>query len=216
MLSVHIEKEFRTDTPPFQLQVKEEFSPGFTVLFGPSGAGKSTLLDCIAGLLKPDKGRITFGDAVFFDAEKQIFMPPEKREIGYVFQSLALFPHLSVEDNITYGLARLPGAQRRERLEPILEAFHIQRLTSRKPGALSGGEKQRVALARSVITQPRVLLLDEPLTGLDRMLRQSIMEDLRNWNAEQRIPILYVTHNREEVDAIGDRVVAMADGQVRA
>jgi molybdate transport system ATP-binding protein len=216
MLSVHIEKEFRTDTPPFQLQVKEEFSPGFTVLFGPSGAGKSTLLDCIAGLLKPDKGRITFGDAVFFDAEKQIFMPPEKREIGYVFQSLALFPHLSVEDNITYGLARLPGAQRRERLEPILEAFHIQRLTSRKPGALSGGEKQRVALARSVITQPRVLLLDEPLTGLDRMLRQSIMEDLRNWNTEQRIPILYVTHNREEVDAIGDRVVAMADGQVRA
>jgi len=216
MLSVHIEKEFRTDTPPFQLQIKEEFSHGFTVLFGPSGAGKSTLLDCIAGLLKPDKGTITFGAAVFCDAEKQIFMPSEKRGIGYVFQSLALFPHLSVEDNITYGLARLPGAQRRARLERILEAFHIERLSSRKPGALSGGEKQRVALARSLITQPRVLLLDEPLTGLDRLLRQAIIEDLRNWNAEQRIPILYVTHNREEVDAIGDRVVAMADGQVRA
>jgi molybdate transport system ATP-binding protein len=216
MLSVNIEIEIAaTGTPPFRLQINEEFSPGFTVLFGPSGAGKSTLLDCIAGLLKPDEGKITFGDAIFFDSEKNIFMPPEKRGIGYVFQSLALFPHLTVEENIAYGISKLTAARRRERMQRILEAFHIQRLRSRKPAALSGGEKQRVALARSVITEPRVLLLDEPLTGLDGGLRQAILEDLRNWNGEQRIPILYVTHNREELDAIGDKVIAMADGEVR-
>jgi len=121
-----------------------------------------------------------------------------------------------VEENVVYGLLGLSTEERSERLERILGTFHIERLRGRKPAELSGGEKQRAALARSVITEPRVLLLDEPLTGLDGGLRQSILEDLRNWNAEQRIPILYVTHNREEVDAIGDRVVAMVNGRVRA
>ncbi len=216
MLSVHIEKEFLSfHTPSFQLKINEQFSPGFTVLFGPSGSGKSTLLDCIAGLSKPDKGRITFGEEIFCDAEQQIVLPPQKRGIGYVFQSLALFPHFSVEENVAYGISSLTPEERQARMARILEAFHIQQLRARKPGELSGGEKQRVALARSVITEPRVLLLDEPLTGLDGGLRQAILEDLRRWNAEQRIPILYVTHNREEVDAIGDRVVAMVDGHVR-
>jgi molybdate transport system ATP-binding protein len=216
MLSVNIEKEIRAaGTPVFQLQIDEKFSQGFTVLFGPSGAGKSTLLDCIAGLLKPDKGSITFGEEVLFDVKTDIFLPPEKRGIGYVFQSLALFPHMTAEENIAYGTSKLAATRRRERMERILEAFHIEKLRDRKPGMLSGGEKQRVALARSVITEPRVLLLDEPLTGLDKGLRQAILEDLRTWNAEQCIPILYVTHNREEVDAIGDCVIAMADGQAR-
>jgi molybdate transport system ATP-binding protein len=216
MLSVDIEKEIAAaGTPVFRLQIKAEFKPGFTILFGPSGAGKSTLLDCIAGLMKPDEGRITFGDEVFFDSAKGVFMLPERRGIGYVFQSLALFPHLTVEENIAYGITKLGVARRQERIERILGAFHIQKLQGRKPGVLSGGERQRVALARSVITEPRVLLLDEPLTGLDAGLRQAIVEDLRNWNDEQRIPILYVTHNREEVDAIGDYVLAIAGGRVR-
>jgi molybdate transport system ATP-binding protein len=216
MLSVDIEKEIATaGTPVFRLQIKTEFKPGFTILFGPSGAGKSTLLDCIAGLVKPDKGKIIFGDEVFFDSEKDAFMSPERRGIGYVFQSLALFPHLTVAENIAYGITKLTAARRQERMKRILGAFHIQRLQERKPGVLSGGEKQRVALARSVITEPRVLLLDEPLTGLDAGLRQAIVEDLRNWNSEQRIPILYVTHNREEVDAVGDHVLAMAEGRAR-
>lgn len=215
MLSVHIEKEFRTPgTPSFQLRINEDFPPGFTVLFGPSGAGKSTLLDCIAGLVKPDRGRITFGQEAFFDAEQQIFVAPQKRGIGYVFQSLALFPHLSVEENVSFGVAKLPVTERLAQIGPILEAFHIVPLRGRKPGELSGGEKQRVALARSVVTEPRILLLDEPLTGLDRGLRQAILEDLKAWNAERRIPILYVTHNREEVDAIGERVVTITGGQV--
>jgi molybdate transport system ATP-binding protein len=216
MLSVHIEKEFRTNgAGTFLLKVHEEFSPGFTVLFGPSGAGKSTLLDCIAGLTKPDRGEIHFAAEVFFDSEKKAFLEPQKRGIGYVFQSLALFPHLSVEENVAYGISSLGTGVKLHRMERVASAFHIRKLMGRMPGELSGGEKQRVALARSVITEPRVLLLDEPLTGLDGGLRQAILDDLRTWNAEQRIPILYVTHNREEVDAIGDRVLAMADGQVQ-
>jgi molybdate transport system ATP-binding protein len=132
-----------------------------------------------------------------------------------VFQSLALFPHLSVQYNIAFGISQIPASEQRERIDRILRIFHIQPLTRRKPRELSGGEQQRVALARSLVTQPRLLLLDEPLTGLDAGLRQSILQDLREWNTANRVPILYVTHNREEVDAIGERVVALLDGHVR-
>jgi molybdate transport system ATP-binding protein len=216
MLSVQIEKAFQSaKSPTFQLRISETFPAGFTVLFGPSGAGKSTVLDSIAGLIKPDRGRIEFGSEIFVDTEKGIALPPQKRGIGYVFQSLALFPHLTVEENVTYGIPQLPAVEREKRVKDIAEVFHIQRLLIRKPTELSGGEKQRVALARSVINEPRVLLLDEPLTGLDAGLRHSILEDLRSWNATQQIPILYVTHNREEVDAIGDRVIAIVDGHVQ-
>lgn len=216
MLSVHIQKQFRTTaTSSFQLRIRAEFPPGFTVLFGPSGAGKSTLLDCIGGLVMPDKGWIKLDEEFYFDEEKKISLAPQKRGIGYVFQSLALFPHLSVEGNVSYGLSRVTADKRTQRVDRILSAFHIQDLRRRKPGKLSGGEKQRVALARSVVTEPRILLLDEPLTGLDGGLRQAILEDLREWNESHRIPILYVTHNREEVDAIGDRAVAIVDGHVR-
>lgn len=202
-------------TPAFLLQISEEFPVGFTVLFGPSGAGKSTLLDCIAGLLTPDGGTIRLGEDIFFDGAKKISLSPQERGIGYVFQSLALFPHLTVEENVAFGIARKAVAEQRRRIDRILNAFHIQALGKRRPGELSGGEKQRVALARSLVTQPRLLLLDEPLTGLDAGLRQAILRDLGEWNEANHIPILYVTHNREEVDAIGERVVAIAEGHVR-
>ena len=216
MLFVDIRKQFRTaGTPPFLLDVKETFAPGFTVLFGPSGAGKSTLLDCISGLLRPDDGAIKFNDEYFFDGARRFSLPAQMRRTAYVFQSLALFPHLSVEENVAYGLSALPSLEQQERVERILQAFHIEPLRARKPGELSGGEKQRVALARSLVTQPQLLLLDEPLTGLDAALRQAILQDLRAWNVANRIPILYVTHNREEVDAIGERVVALINGQVQ-
>jgi len=217
MLSVDIRrKSAGGGTIPFELRIAEDFPRGFTVLFGPSGAGKSTLLDCIAGLLQPDRGWIKLGEEIFFDGEKGVSLAPQKRGIGYVFQSLALFPHLSVEENIAYGLAGLAALERRDSVELGLESFHIQSLRRRRPGELSGGEKQRVALARSVVTQPRLLLLDEPLTGLDSGLRQAILGDLRAWNEAHRVPILYVTHNHEEMDAIGERVVAMVEGHVRA
>jgi len=216
MLSVAIEKKLQTPrTPSFQLEITEVFPPGFTVLFGPSGAGKSTVLDCIAGLLKPDQGRIALGEQVFFDHTTVVNLPAQRRGVGYVFQSLALFPHLSVEENIAYGMGGIAPEQRAIRIERITAGFHIGGLKSRKPPELSGGEKQRVALARSVITEPRVLLLDEPLTGLESGLRQAIQKDLREWNEEKRIPIIYVTHHQDEVNAIGERVVMMANGRVQ-
>jgi len=216
MLTVSIGKKFQSSAAGgFTLQVREEFASGFTVVFGPSGAGKSTLLDCVAGLTRPDEGRIALGDKLFFDAERPYSLETAKRRTGYVFQSLALFPHLTVEKNVGYGLLGMAAGERAERIRKICRAFHLEGRAGRKPSELSGGEKQRVALARSLVTQPQLLLLDEPLTGLDAHLRGAILEDLRNWNRERRIPILYVTHNREEVEAIGERVVALENGRVR-
>lgn len=215
MLSVSIEKKFRgSPSSDFRLQINEEFLPGFTVLFGPSGAGKSTLLDCIAGLQNPDAGRISLAEELFYDSALQFSVAPQNRRIAYVFQSLALFPHLSVQDNVAYGLTAKDREQRQSAADRALHSFHIANLKHRKPRELSGGEQQRVALARSLATDPRVLLLDEPLTGLDARLRETILQDLREWNNSHRIPILYVTHNREEVDAIGERVIALQQGRV--
>jgi molybdate transport system ATP-binding protein len=214
-LTAQVRKERRRDAvSPFVLDVSLAIAPGITILFGPSGAGKSTLLDCLAGLVRPDAGRIAIGEQALFDSAGRANLPPQKRRIAYVFQSLALFPHMSVEENVSYGLAYLQGQERRARVGEILAAFRVENLKTRKPGEISGGEKQRVALARSLVTLPRLLLLDEPLTGLDAALKAAIVEDLRAWNAAQRIPILYVTHTREEVDALGERVIAMDHGRV--
>jgi molybdate transport system ATP-binding protein len=202
------------DAPSFLLDVSIEVFPGITILFGPSGAGKSTLLDCIAGLLRPDAGRIASGGEVLFDSQSGVNLPPQRRLTAYVFQSLALFPHRSVEENVAYGLAHLQKEQQLARVATILEAFRVEQLRKRKPGEISGGERQRVALARSLVTLPRVLLLDEPLTGLDAELKAAIVDDLRAWNAAQKIPILYVTHTRDEVDALGERVIALERGRV--
>jgi molybdate transport system ATP-binding protein len=198
----------------FVLDVSLEIPSGITILFGPSGAGKSTLLDCIAGLLRPDAGHIKIGDDSLFDSEARVNVPTQRRRMAYVFQSLALFPHMTVEENVAYGLADLSADQRFQRIAEILQAFRVENLGKRRAGEISGGEKQRVALARSLVTLPRVLLLDEPLSGLDAELKASILDDLRAWNAAQRIPILYVTHTRDEVDALGERVVVLDHGRV--
>ena len=198
----------------FLLDTSFELRAGITILFGPSGAGKSTVLDCIAGLVRPDAGRIAIGDTVVFDAERRIDVAPQHRRVAYVFQSLALFPHLTAEANVSYGLAHLPAAEQKARVARVLEGFRVDRLATRKPEELSGGEKQRVALARSLVTEPRVLLLDEPLSGLDAELKSAIMDDLRAWNAAKKIPILYVTHSRDEVDALGEGVIALDHGSV--
>lgn len=201
-------------SPPFVLEVSMQVPPGITILFGPSGAGKSTVLDCIAGLQRPDVGRIAAGDEVLFDSDGGVNCPPQSRRIAYVFQTLALFPHLTAEQNVAYGLNHLPAKERSSRVAGILEAFRVNKLRARKPGEISGGERQRIALARSLVTNPCVLLLDEPLTGLDAPLKEAIIDDLHSWNAAESIPILYVTHSREEVDALGERVIAMDHGRI--
>jgi molybdate transport system ATP-binding protein len=211
--SVKLER-IRADSSPFLLDISITVPPGISILFGPSGAGKSTVLDCIAGLARPDAGRITAGEEVLFDSQAGVNISPQARHIAYVFQTLALFPHMSAEENVAYGLDGLPHQQRAARVEEILKAFRVEKLRARKPPEISGGERQRIALARSLVTQPRVLLLDEPLTGLDAELKAAIVDDLRAWNAARRIPILYVTHTREEVDVLGERLIAMDHGCV--
>jgi len=200
----------------FALDIDVAAPAGFTILFGPSGAGKTTLLDCIAGMAAPDAGSIRIGSRLFFDSAARLNLPVPQRNVGYVFQDLALFPHLTVEANVAYGLDRVAAAERATRISAILEAFHIGHLRARRPRDISGGERQRVALARSLVTDPCILLLDEPLAALDAPTKSRIVEDLRHWNDERRIPILYVTHAREEVFALGERLIVLESGQVLA
>lgn len=200
----------------FALEAEFQARPGFTILFGPSGSGKTTTLDCIAGLATPEAGRIMVGDRVLFDDLQGIDVAVARRRIGYVFQTLALFPHLTVEQNVQYGLAHLQQTERATRTSAILQEFRIAHLASRFPLEISGGERQRTALARTLVTDPAVLLLDEPLTALDANTKAKIMDDLRQWNQAHRIPILYVTHSREEVFALGERVIVLDAGRIVA
>ena len=203
-------------SPAFMLNVSCDAQPGITIVFGESGSGKSTLLRCLAGLVDPDEGRIAIGETVLFDRAKAVSVRPQQRNVGYVFQHLALFPHMTVADNLAYGVAHLPPAMRRERLATVADRFRITALVNRKPASISGGERQRVALARALVTDPALLLLDEPLSALDHATQSRIIEDLRAWNAAHRIPILYVTHAHREVFALGERVIALEAGRVLA
>jgi molybdate transport system ATP-binding protein len=211
-----LRKKIAADGQEFELQVEFSAPPGFTILFGPSGAGKTTLLDCVAGLVRPDAGRIAIGERTLFDGDEPVDVPVAKRRVGYVLQDLALFPHLTVEKNVQYGLAHLPRTERQERSTAILGAFRVGQLARRYPGRISGGERQRVAVARTLVTDPAVLLLDEPLAALDAATKSKILDDLRAWNQAHNIPILYVTHSREEVFALGERVIVLDRGRILA
>jgi molybdate transport system ATP-binding protein len=200
----------------FSLGVDITVPPGVTILFGASGSGKSTILRCLAGLVRPDAGRISLGDRRVFDALAGVNVPVQDRRVGCVFQRLALFPHLSVAENIAYGLDRLSRNEREMRVGAIAASFRIADLLGRRPGDISGGEQQRVALARALVTEPSALLLDEPLSGLDYSIHSRIMDDLRRLNEARRLPILYVTHAHREVYALGDRVIAIDNGRVAA
>jgi molybdate transport system ATP-binding protein len=214
-LTLKVRKRFAV-AEEFSLDVAFSAEAGFTILFGASGAGKTTLLDCIAGLVRPDAGVIRLGKRVFFDDAAKIDVKVSRRNVGYVFQTLALFPHLTVDGNVAYGLQHHSAAERERRIAEILGAFRISGLHKRRPDEISGGERQRVALARSLVTDPCVLLLDEPLAALDFATKSRILDDLREWNEKHRIPIFYVTHSREEVFALGNRVVVLDGGRVVA
>ena len=200
----------------FRLEAELEASAGFTMLLGPSGCGKTTLLNCVAGFVRPDSGRITLGQQVLFDSNSRVDVPVPERHFGYMFQNLALFPHLTVEQNVQYGLVKLAAAERRARMIAMLESFRIPHLAARKPSQISGGERQRVALARSLVTDPTMLLLDEPLSALDAASKSKILDDLRDWNTAHRIPILYVTHSPQEAFAVGEHVVTLESGRILA
>jgi molybdate transport system ATP-binding protein len=215
-LEVRIRKRFPGADGSFDLNVHFRAGAGFTILFGASGAGKTTILDCIAGLNHPDEGRIAAGGGVLFDSEKRQDVAAWKRRIGYVIQDLALFPHLTAEENVAFGLHALGLSERRTRSREMLRTLHIEHLRDRRPAQISGGERQRVALARTLVTEPRALLLDEPLAALDRPTKAHILDDLRQWNQSHRVPILYVTHSSEEVFALGEQVIVLAAGRIGA
>jgi len=216
-LSTRIQKRLRANgSREFLLDVQLEVPPGITILFGASGAGKTTLLDCLAGLLEPDTGHIALRGRVLFDKSAGLSLPTRRRSLGYVFQDLALFPHLTVEANIRYGLAKISGEEQSRRAAAILQSLRASHLRPRYPGEISGGERQRVALARALVTDPDLLLLDEPLGGLDAPTKSAIVDDLRAWNRAHQIPILYVTHDRGEVFALGERAVVLEAGKLIA
>jgi len=215
-LQVRVRRTLAGDNGGFELDVAFVLEKGITILFGPSGAGKTTLLDCIAGLTKPDQGRIVAGARVLFDSEEQINQSATERRIGYVFQDLALFPHLTVEANVAYGLGGIKTEDRKQRIAGALESLGILELRRRRPAELSGGERQRVALARALVTQPSVLLLDEPLAALDLPVRMKIADDLRRSIQELPIPVLYVTHSRDEVFMLGERMLMLERGKIIA
>ncbi|HEX3627840.1 MAG TPA: molybdenum ABC transporter ATP-binding protein [Verrucomicrobiae bacterium] len=198
----------------FTLGVEVEIRGRVTVIFGPSGAGKTTLLDLVAGLRPAQSAFIQMDDQVLTDTARGVFVPPRNRGIGYVPQDLALFPHLSVRQNLLYGQKSGNGANPSLTLDRIVEVLEIQALVQRRVTDLSGGEKQRVAIARALLSSPRLLLLDEPLASLDVPLRARIIPYLARVRDEFRVPMLYVTHDRFEALALADEMVVLVGGKV--
>jgi molybdate transport system ATP-binding protein len=213
-LIAHFEKRFANGpTIAVELCVPVE-GFGITVLFGPSGAGKTTVLRCLSGVERPDSGRICFGEETWFDAGAGAWLPPQQRGVGYVTQDYGLFPHLTVAGNVAYGLGGLGKVERRRRVGEVFEALGLSGLADRRPRELSGGEQQRIALARAVVRRPRLLLLDEPLGALDAPTRVRVRGQLRRWLAAWRIPAMLVTHDRIEALALADTVMVLEGGRV--
>ena len=210
MLSIDV--EFRRGA--FALVARADVDVGVTGVFGPSGCGKSTLLALLAGLLKPQRGTLAFDGRVLADASADVFVPAWQRHFGLVFQDGQLFPHLSVRSNLLYGYRQLAPNERHFELDTVTNLLEIEPLLKRRPGNLSGGERQRVALGRALLYSPRLLLMDEPLSSLDERLKQQILPFLKRVKEETKIPMIYVSHSRAEVDFLADRILLMNDGKL--
>ena len=194
----------------FDLRLNEQLAPGITALFGPSGSGKTTTLDAIAGLRTPSSGTIAIHDRILFDHARRTNLPPHQRHIGYVPQDVALFPHMNVRRNVLYG--RRPG--QKLSLDTVVRMLEVGGLLDRRVPDLSGGERQRVALARALMSAPELLLLDEPLAAVDVERRRRILPYLLRVRDDLGIPVIYVSHDRGEVDQLADRVIVLEDGRV--
>ena len=217
-LEVEIEHRLTAAGQVFDLHAALQFTQRKVVLFGPSGAGKSLTLKAIAGLLKPTRGHIRLLDRTLFSSESGVHLPPQQRRIGYVFQDYALFPHLTLRQNVAFGVTRgWRNAKRGDRLEGVekwLQALRIDHVADALPHQLSGGQRQRTALARALVTEPQALLLDEPFAALDHHLRAHLRSTLDQVLDEAGIPLLLITHDPEDVEVFGQQVVRMADGHV--
>ncbi len=189
---------------------------GVTALFGHSGAGKTSIINMVAGLAKPDQGRIVVNGKCLFDSTKGIHLAPEKRRIGYVFQDGRLFPHLSVRSNLSYGMRLTPSAERYLQFDQVVSLLGIEPLLGRRPAKLSGGEKQRVAIGRALLTSPALLLMDEPLAALDEVRKAEVLPFIARLSAELSVPILYVSHALDEILNLADSMVLMEAGRVVA
>ena len=200
----------------FTLDATFDTSPGITALFGPSGSGKTTILHLIAGLLRPDRGKISLERRVLSDTDDGIFVPKHKRRIGLVYQDAQLFPHMSVGQNLRFARWFAANATEKLSLDAVCQTLGISHLLERRPPGLSGGERQRAALARALLSNPQLLLMDEPLAGLDADRRQDIIPLISRTRDEFGIPTLYVTHNVDEVRALADNIILLNAGRVTA
>lgn len=216
MIQVRIRKKFAAarESAGFELDVMFEALGGITVLFGPSGAGKTLTLDCIAGFETPDDGRILVDDSILFDAPTRVNIPPRDRRCGYVFQNYALFPHMTVRQNLMFAAKRRARLERHRRVNEMLERFHLEDVAGRRPHEISGGQKQRCSIARALIADPRVLLLDEPAQGLDAPLRAELYSLLRQVRNDFQTPTLLVTHDLEECFELGEEMLVFREGKL--
>ena len=216
MINARIRKNFppRTDSSGFSLDLEFQAAGGVTVLFGPSGAGKTLILDSIAGFVRPDEGRILLDDAILFDGATSVHLPPQARNCGYVFQNYALFPHMTLRENLEFAAERRPRLERHRRVNEMLERFRLTEAAGRRPHELSGGQRQRCSIARALIGGPKLLLLDEPTQGLDAPLRQEFYAVLRQVRADFKTPILLVTHDLEECFELAEEMLVVREGRI--
>jgi molybdate transport system ATP-binding protein len=216
MIQARIRKSYQQgrESSAFDLDVSFEASEGVTVLFGASGAGKTLTLDSIAGFARPDGGRILLDDRILFDGDAGVCLRPQERGCGYVFQNYALFPHMTLRENLAFAAERLPRLERHRRVNEMLERFRVTEFAGRYPHEVSGGQKQRCSIARALIVHPRLLLLDEPARGMDASLREDLHDLLRELREEFRVPILLVTHDLEAAFAVGDEMLVYESGKI--
>jgi molybdate transport system ATP-binding protein len=200
----------------FALEARFTSAGRVTALFGRSGAGKTSLVNCLAGLIRPNRGRVVVDGHVLFDDRAGVCVPPHRRRIGYVFQEGRLFPHLTVRQNLLYGRWFTPASERRAGVEPVVDLLGLQPLLDRRPAGLSGGEKQRVALGRALLTDPRLFLMDEPLASLDAARKEEILPYIERLRDETRVPIVYVSHSVPEVTRLASTMVVLSEGRVQA
>lgn len=215
MIQAKIRKQYPAgeNSAGFTLDLDFRASGGVTVLFGASGAGKTLTLDSIAGFVRPDQGRILLDDQILFDAEAGVHLAPRARHCGYVFQNYALFPHLTLRQNLEFAAERAPRLGRHRKVNEMLERFHLSDVAGRRPYQLSGGQKQRCSIARALIGEPRVLLLDEPGRGLDAPLRAEFYSVLREVREEFKTPMLLVTHDTDECFELSDEMIVLREGR---